>query len=177
MRLYIRLLYVVLSALWRKKDRPFSGESVLAFTVMPWDCVVQYMGNDRYHAFMDLGRIDLMIRLGAWDSVIRNRLQPFVLSVHIRHQQRLRRFQKFVLRTRLVHTDSRFFLMEHIFQNGTQIMATALSKNGLTCHDRIVATGPILKHTSWQLGSYEAQHVFTIDDIGALLLHLRRRIK
>jgi len=144
MRMYIRLLHIILVALSRKSDLPYDGESVLHFTVMPWDCVVQFMGNDRYHAFMDLGRVDLLMRLGAWEPIIRGRLQPFVANVHIRHRHRLAMLRRFTLRTRLIHADNRFYLMEHIFQSGEQIIATAISRNGLTRNGKIAPTDGIL---------------------------------
>lgn len=177
MRLYIRLFTVALSALLGKKAAPFSGESVLRFTVMPWDCVIRLMGNDRYHAFMDLGRVDLLVRLGAWDMVIRDRLQPFVSTVHIRHQYRLRMFQKFMLRTRLVHADKKFFLIEHIFQIGKKIMAAALSKNGFTHRGKIVDTTSILQATNWQRGSCDHESVSVMEAMGKLLIHLHHANK
>ncbi|MDO6430928.1 thioesterase family protein [Flavitalea sp. BT771] len=173
MRLRLRLLHIILAALCRNHNLPFNGESVLHFNVMPWDCVLRFVGNDRYHAFMDLGRIDLLIRLGAWDTVIRERLQPFVLTADIRYQNRLSMFQSFVLRTRLVHSDKKFFLMEHVFQCGQKIMATALSRNGLTQGSRIVSTAQILQCIRWQGGDYADGKITVIEAIDKLLKGLQ----
>jgi acyl-CoA thioesterase FadM len=173
MRLRLRLLHIILAALCRSQTPVFNGESVLQFTVMPWDCVLRYVGNDRYHAFMDLGRIDLLIRLGAWDAVIRERLQPFVYTADIRYQRRLGLFQRFILRTRLVHADRKFFLMEHIFQCGQKIMATAISKNGLTRQERIVPTSILLKDIHWQQTEYDPVYLSAIERIERLLKGLK----
>ena len=141
----IRLFRVILAALCRSRNLSFQDESVLGFTAMPWDCVVKYLGNDRYPAFLDLGRIDLLIRFGGWRALVEERLQPFVFTADIQYRHRLRLFQSFSLRTRLVHTDRNFFWMEHIFQCGHLIMATAISKIGMTFRSRIVPTQNILR--------------------------------
>lgn len=167
--MYIRLLYVMLVALLRNKSMAFSGESVLHFTVMPWDCVVRYVGNDRYHAFMDLGRVDLLIRLGALEAILTEKLQPFVFTADIRFQSRLGMFQRFRLRTRLIHSDKKFFLMEHIFQCGKKVMATAVSKNGLASNEKIVSTFALLEHIRWQHTRCDPTNLAVIEAIEQLL--------
>jgi len=140
MRLYFRLLRVIMCALLRGRNLYISEPSILHFTVMPWDCVFKLAGNDRYHAYMDLGRIDLMIRMGGWNALALQRLQPFVMAAHIQYRHPLQMFQRFVLQTRLTHWDNKFFWMEHVFKCGNRIMATAISRNGFTLDDRIVPT-------------------------------------
>ena len=140
MRMYLRMLRVILFALLRGRNLYISEASILNFTVMPWDCVVKLVGNDRYHAFMDLGRIDLMLRLGGFNAFALQRLQPFVFTAHIQYRHSLRMFQNFVLETRLKHWDNKFFWMEHIFKCGNRIMATAISKSGFTLDNRMVST-------------------------------------
>ena len=140
MRMYLRLLRVILCALLRRRNIYLSDPSILHFITMPRDCVVKFVGNDRYHAFMDLGRIDLMIRLGGWNALAVQRLQPFVLSAHIQYRHPLRLFLNFTLQTRLKHWDSRFFWLEHIFKCGNKTMATAISRNGFTLDNRILST-------------------------------------
>lgn len=138
--MYFRLLRVILYALTRGRNLYISEPSILHLTVMPVDCVVKRVGNDRYHAFMDLGRIDLMLRLGGWNAFALQRLQPFVFTAHIQYRHPLRLFQNFVLQTRLKHWDNKFFWMEHIFKCGNRIMATAISRSGFTLDSRIFPT-------------------------------------
>ncbi len=173
MRMYIRLLHVILAALLRNKNINLTDESLLRFVVTPWDCVVKLAGNDRYHAFMDLGRIDLLIRLGGWHTLVSERLQPFVHTAHIRYRYPLRVFQGFVLKTRLVHTDSSFFVMEHVFQSGNTVMATAISKNGLTYKGRIVPTRDILRHLQGGEVTYSENVMSIIRAIEKLLRGLQ----
>jgi len=172
MRDYLRLLRVILAALLRN-PRDFTGESVLDFTVMPWDCVVKLVGNDRYHTFMDLGRIDLLIRMGGWHTLLHERLQPFVQSVHVRYRYPLHLFQGFILRSRLVHSDHSYFWTEHIFQVDDKIMATAVSKNGLTRCNRIVSTDKILQFLVGNIASYAEERILTVNAVEKLLRNIR----
>lgn len=145
MRMYLRLLRVIICALLRRRNLYISEPSVLNFMLMPWDCVVKLAGNDRYHAFMDLGRIDLMVRMGGWNALALQGLKPFVMTAHIQYRHSLRMFQNFVLLTRLRHWDSKFFWMEHVFKCGNRTMATAISRNGFTLDDRVVSTEVIFQ--------------------------------
>jgi len=173
MRLRLRLLRVILFALLRNNDLTYTGESVLHFTVMPSDCVIKLVGNDRYHSFMDLGRIDLLIRMGGWNTLLSQKLQPFVHTAHIRYRYPLAMFQRFVLRTRLVHSDNRFFLMEHIFECGKKIMATAISKNGLTLQGKIIPTSQIIRFINGEQIPYAETNISVINAFEKLLRTLQ----
>jgi len=175
MRMYLRLLRVTLCALLIGRNLYISEPSILHFTVMPWDCVFRLAGNDRYHAFMDLGRIDLMIRMGGWNAVARHRLQPFVLAVHIQYRRPLRMFQRFVLQTRLKHWDNKFFWMEHVFKCGNRTMATAISRNGFTLDDRIVPTEAVFLLLNGEKVSslYPLKNISVIHAIESLLRGLK----
>jgi len=175
MRLYFRLLRVVLFALLRRRNLYISEPSVLNFTVMPWDCVFKLAGNDRYHAYMDLGRIDLMIRMGGWNALALQRLQPFVMAAHIQYRHPLQMFQRFILQTRLTHWDNKFFWMEHIFKCGNRIMATAISRNGFTLDDRIVPTEAVFLLLNGEKVSslYPHKNISVIHAIESLLRGLK----
>lgn len=140
MRLRLRILFIIIKSLFGIKRRGCPSESSLNFFVLPSDCVVKYMGNDRYHAFLDCGRIDLLLQLVGLKVVFKKKLSPFVYTCHIMYRKPLKVFTKFNLRTRLVNIDGYYFWMEHIFEQNGQVMAMALSKNGLCHSKKIVAT-------------------------------------
>ncbi len=112
---------------------------------MPSDCVLFRVSNDRYLAFMDIGRIDLAIRYGWWRIIVQNKWSPYVITVHIRYSASLKMFQRFVLRTRPIHWDSRYVWMEHIFERKGKTVATAISKNAAIGKNGIVSTTLILR--------------------------------
>ena len=143
MRLRFRLIRIILAALFRRKKLYLDGVSVLHFTVMPSDCVFTLVGNDRYHSFMDLGRLDLLIRHGGWHMLLFEKMQPFVFATHVRYCAPLKMFQPFALHTRLIHWSNTSFWMEHVFKSGRKTIATAISKNGFTYRNKVVPTEQI----------------------------------
>ena len=128
MRLRFRLLKMILAAIFRKRNFDMSDESVLHYIVMPWDCDIKLVSNDRYHAFMDLGRIDLIIRFGWWRIILKNKWEPFVKTADIRYRYPLRLFQRFTLRTRMMYWDKDYFWMEHSFERKGKTMATEIGR-------------------------------------------------
>lgn len=142
MRLRIRLFLFIVKSIFIRKDK-WQRDSLLHFCVLPSDCVVRYMGNDRYHAFMDCGRIDLLIRLVGWKVIIRKNLRPFVYTSHIMYRKPLEIFTPFRLRTRIIHRDNYYFWIEHAFEQNGQVMAMAITKNGLCNYKKMMATKTI----------------------------------
>lgn len=129
MKLRFRLLCIMAAALFRQRDFEHGDTSSLQFILMPWDCGITRASNDRYLAFMDLGRIDIAIRLGWWKIMVKKRACPFVITVHIRYSSSLKIFQRFVLHTRIIYWDRQYIWMEHIFEQNGKMVATAISKN------------------------------------------------
>lgn len=136
---------MILAALCRKKNFDITDESVLRYTVMPWDCDIKLVSNDRYHAFMDLGRIDLILRFGWWRVILKNKWEPFVKTVDIRYRYPLRMFQRFTLRTRMMYWDKDYFWMEHSFERKGRTVAVAISKNSAKSRKGVVTTSEALQ--------------------------------
>jgi hypothetical protein len=63
MRLRLRLIWLIISSIWRKA-MDLTDESVLSLRVYPNDVDVTRITNDRYIALMDLGRMDIAFRVG-----------------------------------------------------------------------------------------------------------------
>lgn len=128
MNLILRLFYVVLAAFRGRRIEPLD-ESVVTFRVFPNDLDTNlHMNNGRYLTLMDLGRLDLLLRLGLIREVRRRRWNPVVASLAIRYRRSLEPWQKYELRTRLVGWDERWFFMEQSFTRGGELMAHAIVK-------------------------------------------------
>lgn len=116
MNLFFRLIKVLLGTLWRA-PLELLDESVVEFRVWPSDLDVNlHMTNGRYLALMDLGRLDLILRMGMLKHMIRRRWRPVAASAAIRFRRSLRPFQKFRIRTRLVCWDERWIFFEQRFE-------------------------------------------------------------
>ena len=137
MNLWIRLLWLLITARRRGALDIARDASVLDFRVWPHDLdIALHMNNGRYLTLMDLGRLDVMVRSGLWREVLRHKWTPIASAITVRFQRELQLFQKFRLETRLLCWDATLVVMEQLFiiEGGVrdgQAAARALFKGGL----------------------------------------------
>jgi acyl-CoA thioesterase FadM len=128
MNLIFRLVYTALAAL-RRARLDVLGESVIRLTVLPTDLDVNgHMNNGRYLAHMDLGRVDLLVRVGIVRAMRIHRWSGVVASVAVSFRRSLDPFHRYELRSRLVGWDDRWFFMEQRFTRGGRLAAYGVVK-------------------------------------------------
>lgn len=143
MRLRLRLIWMLLSTLWRRRLE-WPEESVLRLRVLPNDVDVKAVTNDRYLAYMDLGRIDLTARVGLLRVMVRRRWWPVATFTTIRYRQPLKLFRAYDLRTRVLYWDERTWYFEQRFEQGGRVLATGyvsaliLSRAGVVTPDDLL---------------------------------------
>jgi acyl-CoA thioesterase FadM len=116
--LLVRLIGIVLGALFGRRLQPLD-ESQLTLRVWPTDLDPNlHMNNGRYLTIMDLGRIDLMVRIGLAREARRRRWMPVVAAVQIRYRRSLAPFERYTLSTRLLGWNGRWFYLEQRFLRG-----------------------------------------------------------
>jgi len=112
MNLLIRVFLVWLSSFVRK-PLGILQESQLLGIVLPNDLDIYFhMNNGRYLTFMDLGRLDLILRTGMRKPAKKYGWNPIVAASWIRYRKPLYCFQKFDLKTKVVGWSDRWFVME-----------------------------------------------------------------
>lgn len=137
MNLWLRLLWMLLTAGRRGTIAPVGGVSKLHFRVWPHDLDLSaHMNNGRYLTLMDLGRTDWMIATGLWKGVMRHRWTPILSAAKVRYRRELRLFRTFRLETRLVWWGENSVVMEQRFltknRRGAEVIsAQALVRAGL----------------------------------------------
>ena len=137
MNLWLRLIWLLLTASTRPPLSLPGSTSVLLFRVWPHDLDLSlHMNNGRYLTLMDLGRLDIMLGSGLWRAVLRHRWTLIASAITIRYRRELRPFQKFQLETRLINWDATLVVMEQTFfvdggNRDGQVAARALFKGGL----------------------------------------------
>jgi len=153
MNLIFRLLWMLISSRFGAR-RALLDEGRLTFRCLPTDLDMNiHMTNSRYASFMDLSRVELMIRNGGWARIRAAKLYPVLGSSSIRFRRPIRPFQKFDVTARVVSWDDRWIYMEHkLVMAGGELAAlcvvktTFLSKEGRVPTDKLVAimgyTGP-----------------------------------
>jgi len=139
----IRLLRVVIAALFAQRMGPFA-DSVLAFRVMPADIDINlHMNNARYLAMMDLGRWDFILRTGFWRHVLRDKMQPVIGGAVVRFRRPLRPFQPFVLRTRQITWDERWLYLEQDIESEGRLVCSAQVRAAFLQGNRTVPPGSV----------------------------------
>ena len=101
MRLRLRLLIYLIWALLRPRLAP-SEMSVILLRVLPNDVDLKHVTNDRYLAYMDLGRNDFAVRLGLFAATRKVGAYPSVRFSCLRFRRAASLFSKIELRTRLL---------------------------------------------------------------------------
>ena len=92
--------------------------------VMPTDLdVLGHMNNGVYLSIMDLGRMDLMVRSGAWKRLRSLGMYPVMANETISFRKSLQPWQRFDLETRIVGIDERAVYCEQRFVVDGEIFA------------------------------------------------------
>lgn len=126
MNLWFRLLHLLLCSLSRPKlEAPF-GVSRLQLRVLPNDLDSNlHMTNGRYWNIFDLGRLDLILRMGLGRVALREKWAPIVGAGTIQFRRELKPFQRFTLETRLVGwVGSRGIMEQRVLIGPEQKIAT-----------------------------------------------------
>ncbi|MGV8970010.1 MAG: acyl-CoA thioesterase [Microbacteriaceae bacterium] len=94
--------------------------------VMPTDLdVLNHVNNGVYLSLMDLGRMDLLVRSGAWKNFTKRGFYPVVASETITFRKSLQPWQKYVLETRVVGYDVKAVFIEQRFVVDGEVYARA----------------------------------------------------
>jgi acyl-CoA thioesterase FadM len=128
MNLLLRFL-LILAGMRRRPRLRALDESVLGFRVLPTDLDLNlHMNNGRYLSLMDLGRLDLIGRMGVMRRIVRHGWRPVVGSLTIRYRRSLEPFQRYQLHSRLLAWDEKWLYVEQRFVHRGELMALALVK-------------------------------------------------
>jgi len=144
MRLRLRLLLTLLLALWRPRISVLEASS-LWLRVLPNDVDLRHVTNDRYLAYMDLGRNDFSVRIGLLSVVRRMGAYPVVRTLSIRFRRGARLFQKLELRTRVVCWNDEAAWFEQEFFAAGRSIALAYCKAEMRTRSGVISTRELLE--------------------------------
>ena len=113
MNLWFRIFIYLLGAPFRARLAAPFDVSRLTFYVLPNDLDVNlHMNNGRYLTIMDIGRFDLLMRMGLAREARRRKWMPVLSAAKVRFRRELRLFQKFTLESRILWWAKTQFVME-----------------------------------------------------------------
>ena len=129
MNLIFRLIWIVIKCLSRPVARNPELPSRLNFRVMPTDCDLNmHMTNARYFSFMDLGRVDVMLKTAIRHGFFKERWGPMIGTSFIRFRRALPPFTKFQLVSDIIDHDDKWIYMEQRIEVQGELYAVAYFK-------------------------------------------------
>ncbi len=142
MILLFRFVLTLAKAAFRSKIGPLDS-SLVRFTVLPHDCDLNiHLNAGRFLSFMDIARVELLVRMRVLRRVIGRGWRPVVGGVVIRYRRSVEPFERFTIQSRVVGWDDKWFYIEHTLNRNDGSMAamayarTLLRKKGGTVHPR-----------------------------------------
>ena len=137
MNIWIRILITLTRSLFRPR---IEATAVLRteMIVGPTEADIKYVGNARYLLFMEVGRLELMLRTRVFRQARRRKWTPLVAAQTIRYQSPLRRFQRFTLTTHLAAWDDKWFYIQHKIERKGRLMAFGLVRGCFRGKDGVV---------------------------------------
>ncbi len=128
MSLYFRFFWLIFLAKRRASLSPIDA-SLIELRVLPNDLDLnRHVNNGRYGTFMDLGRMDLIVRTGLLKLMREQNWFPVVADIHLRFLRPLKLWQRFQLETQLLGWDDRWFYFQQRFIREGKICTVGLIK-------------------------------------------------
>jgi acyl-CoA thioesterase FadM len=128
MNLWFRLLLMLFRRPWRK---PVDGlaTTVVRMRVWPLDLDLnRHVTNGRYFTLADVGRMDFVLRSGAFRVALRNKALPVVGDTWGKFRRELKLFEAFEIHTRILGWDHKWSVMEHRFVSRGRVVGVVVMR-------------------------------------------------
>lgn len=127
----LRLVKTLLLSRLKPKIGVFDQARV-SMRVWPNDLDLNMHANSgRYVSFMDIGRMDLLARMRMLRKVLSLGWRPLVGGTMITYRKSLLPFERFVVKSRILCWDEKWFYFEHIIVNSRGDLAAIANVRGL----------------------------------------------
>jgi acyl-CoA thioesterase FadM len=129
LNLLFRLLWAWLTARFRSRC-PVLGPCRTRFRVWPGDLdVLLHVNNGVYLSMLDVARVELMLRSGAFARLGARGFYPVVAAETIRFRRSLQLFDRFEVETRVIGWDEQAFVLRHEFLRRGELVAEAVIRS------------------------------------------------
>ena len=131
MVLLVRLLKCLFLSSLKRRIEPL-GEGVIHMRVWPNDLDLNVHANSgRYVSFIDVGRLDLVMRMGIVRKVLARKWRPIVGGTMITYRKSLLPFERFRIRSRVLCWDEKWFYFDHVVEKANGELAARATVRGL----------------------------------------------
>lgn len=128
MNLWFRLLLMLFRRPWRKPVDAL-GTTVVRMRVWPLDLDFnRHVTNGRYFTLADVGRMDFVLRSGAFRVALRLKALPIVGDTWGKFRRELKIFQTFEIHTRMLGWDEKWVFMEHRFLREGRVIGVVVMR-------------------------------------------------
>ena len=141
MNLWFRLLLMLLRRPWRK---PVDGlaTTVIRLRVWPLDLDFnRHVTNGRYFTLADVGRMDYVLRSGAFRVALRHKALPIVGDTWGKFRRELKLFEAFEIHTSMLGWDDKWSFVEHRFVSRGRVVGVVLIRGLFRSPKGTVAPG------------------------------------
>lgn len=145
MNLWFRLLNMLLRRPWRQSADPFST-TVVPMRVWPLDLDLNvHVTNGRYFTMADVGRMDYVLKTGAYRTALRHKAVPIVGDVWGKFRRELRLFERFEIHTRMLGWDDKWSFMEHRFISKGRVVGVVIMRGVFRAAQGTLAPAEIVR--------------------------------
>lgn len=128
MNLWFRLMLMLLRRPWRKAVNGLET-TVVKMRVWPLDLDFnRHVTNGRYFTMADVGRMDYVLRSGAFRVALRHKAAPIVGDVWGKFRRELRLFEAFEIHSRMLGWDDKWVFMEHSFVRNGRVLGVVIMR-------------------------------------------------
>lgn len=128
MNLWFRLFLMLLRRPWR---RPVHGLATTVARLRVWPLDLDFnrhVTNGRYFTLADVGRMDYVLRSGAFRVALKHRAIPIVGDVWGKFRRELKLFERFEIHTRMLGWDHKWSFVEHRFVKDQRVIAVVVMR-------------------------------------------------
>ncbi len=146
MNLYLRILCVLISSLWKPRIEINRLLSSLSLRVLPNDLDLnRHMNNGRFFTICDLNRIDLFLRTGLLAVLKERKWMPIVASNSMSYKKPLNLFQSYTTTMIITHWDEKYFYATHTFMSNDIVVAEGFSTSVIRDQSQVVAPKDVVE--------------------------------
>lgn len=155
MNLLIRLFWLIATARFRNRIE-LLDECRLDLRVLPTDIDANlHLTNARYLSMMDLGRVELILQMGVFKTLLKRGWLPVVANVNIQFKRQIKPFRRFEIITRIIGWDEKWLFLEQRFETEKGTAAIGVIKSLFRSKKGNIPTSEILKLVGFQGDSPE----------------------
>lgn len=131
----------------RKADPlPLTGTHVASHICWPWDIDPwMELNNGRTLTLYDMGRVGLFLRIGIVKVMQENGWDGTVAGSSFRYRRRVRAFDRYELRSRMIGWDARFFYAEQSMWRKGECTSHGLLRMAMTDRNGLVETAKVAR--------------------------------